>query len=108
MWRKHPTELRADFQRVYGICWDDVLSGRYTVTHAAALAVSLPLGSRCLAAEDERAGWTNSELLLLALVNSMREEPIDPFYHPDVTAMDKDELIDYLARPRAAADGREG
>ena len=108
MWRRHPVELRADLQRFYGICWDDVLNGNFSFAHAAALAVNLPLGSRCLACEDERAGWTNAEILLLAIANSLREDPIDPFTRPDVLVMEKEELVEYLARPRVAIDRREG
>lgn len=100
MWRSHPSELRADLQRVYGVCWDDVLSGRVATGHAAALAACLPPGSLCLAREDERLGWTREQWLLLAVANSLREEPIDPFERRDVMAMDPDELGDYLAAPR--------
>ena len=92
------------------MCWDDVLHRRVTTGHAAALAANLPAGSCCLACEDERAGWTREELLLLALVNSLRDEKhqIDPFDHPDVTAFEVDDLVEYLARPRTAVASREG
>jgi hypothetical protein len=107
MARRHPGALRADLQRYYGVCWDGVLAGEMSVAHAAALAANLPLGARCLACEDERAGWTNGEMLLLALVNSTREKPIDPFRKPDATVMDVDEMAEYLARPRTEATREE-
>lgn len=100
MLRRHPSELRADLQREYGVCWDDVPAGRVTTGHAAALAACLPPGSLCLAREDERLGWTREQWLLLAVANSLREEPIDPFERRDVMAMDPDELGDYLSAPR--------
>lgn len=107
MWRRHPSELRADLQREYGVCWDDVLSGRVAAGHAAALAACLPPGSLCLAREDERLGWTREQWLLLAVANSLREEPIDPFARPDRMAMEADELGDYLSRPRVAVSESE-
>ena len=110
MWRLHPSELRADLQRYYGVSWDSVLSGAVSCEHAAALAANLPPGGRCLACEDERAGWTRGELLLLALVNGLRDErhQIDPFARPDATAMGTAELEDYLTAPREAVAGPRG
>ncbi len=83
-------------------------SGAVSPAHAAALAVCLPLGSRLLACEDPRAGWTNGEMLLLAIANSLREQPIDPFGVPDADAMDVDVLEEYLSRPRAAVETERG
>lgn len=108
MRRRHPSELRADLQRYYGVCWDDVEAGRVSPAHAAALAANLQPGCRCLAAEDERLGWTNGEMLLLAVANSLREEPIDPFKKPNATAMDTGELAEYMARPRVPASNERG
>lgn len=87
-------------QRTYGVDMDRVLDGTVSVVHAAALAACLPPGSLCLAAESEEAGWTRSELLLLALANSWRETPIDPFRHSDKTSMEVEDYAAYLARPR--------
>ena len=102
MWRRHPAELRADLQREYGVCWDDVLSGRVSTGHASALAACLPPGSLCLAREDERLGWTREQWLLLAVANSLRTEPIDPFSAPPSVAMGQDEMGEYLSGPRVA------
>ena len=85
-----------------------MLAGAVSLTHAAALAVCLPLGSRLLACEDARAGWTNGEMLLLAIANSLRETPIDPFDAPDVQAMEQDALGEYLSRPRVAVESERG
>lgn len=94
-------------QRIYGMDMDRVLDGTVSVRQAAACAACLPLGSLCLAAEDEVAGWTREELLQLALANSWRSEPIDPFRHPTGVSMDADDYAEYLSRPReeASADG---
>ena len=110
MWRLHPGELRADLQRYYGVSWDSVLSGAVSCEHAAALAANLPLGSRCLACEDERLGWTVQELLLLCLVNSSRDKDhqLNPFDHLDAQAMEMDELEKYLSAPREAVATARG
>ncbi|WP_117204898.1 hypothetical protein [Paratractidigestivibacter faecalis] len=94
-------------QRTYGMDMDRVLDGTVSVPQAAACAACLPLGSLCLAAEDEEAGWTREEILTLALVNSWRSEPIDPFRHKAGVSMDVDAYAEYLARPRSEvpADG---
>ncbi len=107
-WRNHPTELRADLQRYYGVNWDTVLAGSVSFLHAAALAVCLPLGSRLLACEDPCAEWTNAEILLLTIANSLRKEPIDPFKTTDATAMDIDVLDEYLSRARESVNTERG
>lgn len=110
MQRAHPSELRADLQRYYGVSWDSVLSGAVSCEHAAALAANLPPGARCLACEDERLGWTTQELLLLCLVNSSRDKDhqINPFDHPDAKPMDVGELEKYLSAPREAVATARG
>lgn len=109
MWRRHPTELRADMQRVYGVDMDDVARGSVSLEQASALAACLPNGSLCLAREDEAAGWSREQMLLLAIANSLRREPIDPFRDSSVKEFDPDELGEYLARPRTAVeDGGDG
>ena len=65
MWRRHPTELRADMQRVYGVDMDEVARGSVSLEQASALAACLPHGSLCLAREDEVAGWSREQMLLL-------------------------------------------
>ena len=104
MWRRHPTELRADMQRVYGVDIDAVARGDVSFAQAAALAACLPPGSLCLAREDERYGWSRQDMLLLAIANSLRTEPIDPFKGPNVMEFSPEELGEYLARPRTAAE----
>ena len=97
-------------QRTYGVDMDRVLDGTVSVRHAAALAACLQPGSLCLGGPDEPSGWTRGELLSLATLNAVRGmagiEAVDPFYKPDTTAMDVEDLVEYLARPRAEAEGR--
>lgn len=63
---RHPAELRADFQRYYGLNLDGM--GRdYSTLHAADLAACLPRESCSMTAEDPLNGWT-LELQLLALI----------------------------------------
>lgn len=105
MWRRHPAELEADLQRHYGVDIDDVARGRVSVRHAAALAACLPPGSLTLGREDARLGWSREQTLLLAVANSLRTEPIDPFAEPSVREFAPEELGDYLSLPRVATDG---
>lgn len=90
-------------QRYYGICIDDV-GGAVSVRHAAALARHLPFGSKTLESIDPRLGYTNSDWLLLGILNSLREEPYDPFASQSRKSKHKvmsvEELSDMLIRPR--------
>ena len=56
-------ELRADFQRYYGLNLDG-MGMDYTVTHAADLAVNLPRESCSWTAENPVNGWTRDQQLL--------------------------------------------
>ena len=47
-------------------------------------------------------------MLLLAIANSLRETPIDPFDAPDALAMEQDALGEYLSRPRVAVESERG
>ena len=89
---------------------DRVLDGTVSVHHAAALAACLRPGSACLGGADEPAGWSRAETLLLGVLNAVRgiagADAMDPFSKPDAAAMDVDDLIEFLARPRTEADGR--
>ena len=60
---RHRAELRADFQRYYGLNLDD-MGGAYSVEHAADLAACLPSDSAVLRAMYPRNGWTATEYLL--------------------------------------------
>lgn len=57
----------------------DDIGTSVTVRHAAALCACLPCGSMALAKIDPKSSWTNSDWMLLGILNSLREEPIDPF-----------------------------
>lgn len=87
-------------QRVYGLDFDLVLAGAVSLDQAAALAACLPPGSLCLEFYSAEMGWTREELLMLALVNSWRSKPIDPFEKRDGQVMGQDEYGDYLSLPR--------
>ncbi len=50
-----------------------------SVKHAAALVYSLPRGAQTLAKIDPKSEWGDAEWLLLAILNSLREKPIDPW-----------------------------
>ena len=107
MRREHPSELRADLQRVYGVCMDDVGRG-VSVRHAAALAACLPEGSLVLAKDDPRRRFTDAEWLLLGILNAVRSfggaEPLDPFSGGGEArvALDAESYMERLSRPRKA------
>lgn len=61
--RACPDELRADFQEHYHLNIDG-MGCDYTVSHAAALAAQLPLGSRCVRHDNPQAEWTQGEYIL--------------------------------------------
>ena len=61
--RKFPAELRADFQRYYGLNLDG-MGTDYTVLHAADLAACLPRDSCCGVAENPINEWTIDRQLL--------------------------------------------
>lgn len=112
MRRDHPNELRADLQRVYGVCLDDVGRG-VSVRHAAALAACLPEGSLVLAKEDPRRGFTDAEWLLLGILNAVRTfggaEPLDPFgERAHRVSLDAESYMERLSRPRKAVGDGDG
>lgn len=77
LWRRYPTQLRADLQRYFGLNVERM--GRdFSCWQAAACAVSLPLGSSTHAAIDPRASYTREELFLHTLVNLLAKEHL-PF-----------------------------
>lgn len=69
--RDYPDELRADMQRYYGLCLDDM--GRtYTHKHAAALMCQLPQQSRVCVAINPDAEWDEVTQLLVSIDYSLR------------------------------------
>ena len=67
----HPTELRSDFQRFYGLNLDG-MGTDYTVEHASCLAATLPSDSAVMRAVNPRNGWTITEYLLHAIEFDLR------------------------------------
>ncbi|HAM15342.1 MAG TPA: hypothetical protein DCP91_05700 [Eggerthellaceae bacterium] len=68
---KHPCELRADFQRVYGLNLDD-MGESYTYRHAADLAVMLPRDSLVFLAEHPELEWSDRDYFLWSIEYSLR------------------------------------
>ena len=100
--RRYPSELRADLQRYYGINLDDV-GETVGALHVAALVACLPLGSSVLSAIDQRNSFTETDWLLLGILNSLRNKPIDPFAIPKARRgrrMDAESMRRFLAMPR--------
>jgi len=67
----HPGELRADFQRFYGLSVDG-MGTDYSVAHAAALAAHLPRESACVRAVAPEAAWDDATYLLAAIEYDLR------------------------------------
>ena len=68
---RHPRELRADMQRLYGINIDDI-GASCPLLHAADLAAMLPRDSLCVQAEDESAQWGEAMYALRSIEYSLR------------------------------------
>lgn len=105
MRRKYPNELRADLQRYYGICIDDV-GGSVSVRHAASLSRSLPRGSLTLAKINPETQWTDVEWMLFHLLNSWRDKDsqlVPPWMEAPsriAVSMTQDEYERKLSMPR--------
>lgn len=94
--------MRADLQRYYGINLDEV-GGSISVSHAAALSWCLPHGSLVLERINPKTKYTETEWLLLGILNSLREKPFDPFepeVKPKHVSMSVSELAKRLSKPR--------
>ena len=68
---KYPSQLRADFQRFYGLNLDG-LGAEYTYRHAADLAAHLPQESACVRAQNPEFEWTDTQYLLRSIEFSLR------------------------------------
>ena len=67
----HPGELRADFQRFYGLNLDG-MGTEYSVAHAATLAAHLPQESACVRVASPEAAWDDATYLLAAIEYDLR------------------------------------
>ncbi len=67
----HPSELKADFQRYYGLNLDGMGSD-YTFAHAADLAANLPRESCVMRAKDPTLIWGDVEYMLRSIEFSLR------------------------------------
>lgn len=67
----HPTALRADFQRFYGLNLDG-MGADYTVEHAAALAACLPRESATMREKRPELEWGETEYLLALIEYDIR------------------------------------
>lgn len=101
----HPDELRADFQRVYGLNIDD-MGESYSMHHAAVLAAKLPTDSLVFKAENPALEWSEAVYMLrnieymlrvLAWQNTKdgqkgRKKP-QPIETPDERAKQRDKAV---------------
>lgn len=71
MRRAHPDELRADFQRFYGLSLDG-LGVDYSIAHAGALIKCLPGESAVARAIDPDSEWTLDRMLTASGVDALR------------------------------------
>ena len=68
---ERPGELRADFQRFYGLNLDG-MGVDYSMLHAADLAAHLPAESATIRAEAPELEWTTAEYMLASIEFSLR------------------------------------
>ena len=67
----HPDEMRADFQRYYGLNLDG-MGCDYSVAHAVSLCIALPRDSATVRAESPEAAWSDETYLLSAIEYDLR------------------------------------
>lgn len=67
----YPDELRADFQRFYGLDLSG-MGADYSVAHAAALATHLPREAATVRAVAPEASWSDEAYLLSAIEYDLR------------------------------------
>lgn len=120
MMSRYPDELRADFQQYYGLNIDG-MGADYSVTHAAVLAVMLPLGARVPSKADPSLEWSLDRQLAAATANAVRDlhwamagggeadrpERIGPPApkREDIEEIYAEDYIEELARLRRCGDG---
>lgn len=120
--RAHPAELRADFQRYYGLNIDG-MGVDYSLFHAADLAAMLPQDSRCGIAEDPANEWTLDRQLLALIeyyehswvwahtkdakrkANRPKLRVPQPKREPDAELMTVDELGEFIGGLINESDG---
>ena len=74
-----------------------------SVAHAAALSTCLPLGSLVLRKIEPKTTYTETEWLLLGILNRLSDKPYDPFAPKERTrqrAMSVAEMETILSKPR--------
>lgn len=124
VWRaQYPGHLRADFQQFYGLNIDD-MGVRYSVRHAAVLAVMLPTQSRVISVAAPHVSWTLDNHLQALAVNALhdlvwlesdykrrqsnRQKPIEPpkaKSNTDAVLLDSDDYLEQLKMMREVAYG---
>ncbi|MCQ2383074.1 MAG: hypothetical protein MJ060_04615 [Clostridia bacterium] len=72
----------------------------YSANFIAKLTCNLPLGSRTLARINPKLEYTNTDWLLLGILNSLREKPYDPFAKPRISSKTQEEYEQLLKMPR--------
>lgn len=98
----YPNELRADLQRYYGVNLDHV-GTLVSVAHVAALSACLPLGSLVLRKIEPKTTYTETEWLLLGILNRLGDKPYDPFAPQATskhTSMSVEDMEAILSKPR--------
>ncbi len=99
---RYPNELRADLQRYYGVNFDHV-GTLVSVAHVAALSACLPLGSLVLRKIEPKTTYTETEWLLLGILNRLSDKPYDPFApreRPKHLALSVRDMEAILSKPR--------
>lgn len=69
--RKYPSQVRADVQRFYGLCLDDV-GEAFSIRHLADLVLNLPRESATVRAVAPETVWGPQEHLLAEVADTLR------------------------------------
>ena len=81
--RDHPTEVRADLQRYYGL-YLDKLGVEFSAVQAAACLVCLPAGSALMARLNPMMGFSPAEHYLHLLLSAIAGQEIPYPWEKDV------------------------
>lgn len=65
---EHPSQVRADLQRFFGLNLDR-LGDEFSAFHAASCLANLPLGASLLSACEPRLQWTQTDYLLHGIMS---------------------------------------
>ena len=90
--REHPTEVRSDLQRFFGIDLDKVSSGQVSAFQAASCIATVPPGSALAAAIDPRNTWGHEAHLLHAVLCALAGKELPYPWEKAISGLDNESM----------------